>query len=358
MAKKKVLVAVSGGVDSSVAAYLLKENGYDVVAVTMCLGVAAESEPGGPVKCCGPQEIEDARRVCGILGINHYVMDFAQDLEERVIQPFIAEYMRGRTPNPCVECNRSLKFGTLYQKSLSMGFDYIATGHYSRLEWVGEACRLMVPRDRRKDQTYFLHSVPKEILRQVLFPLADLTKQKVREIAHQAGLPVSGKSDSQDICFIPRAGYGAFLSSRIGGTKPGDIVNVKGSVLGTHRGVAHYTIGQRSGLGISHKVPLYVLKIDTGRNRIVVGEKKDLLARELIAENMNLIADAWPVAGQAKIRYAHRAAACRIYQTESGLRILFDQFQESITPGQSVVLYDGEVVLGGGVIKEVIHEHH
>jgi len=357
MTKKKVLVAVSGGVDSSVAAYLLKEAGHDVVAVTMCLGVAAESGEGGPVKCCGPQEIEDARRVCGILGINHYVMDFAHDLETLVIQPFISEYTKGRTPNPCVECNRSLKFGTLFRKARSMGFDYIATGHYSRLDSVGDACCLMVPKDRRKDQTYFLHAVPREILGRVLFPLAGLTKEEVRALARKAGLPVSAKSDSQDICFISRDGYGSFLTSRLGEAKSGDIVNDKGIILGKHRGVAFYTIGQRSGLGISHKVPLYVLSIDVGRNRIVVGEKKDLKARELVADNLNMLVDAWPDCGEAKIRYAHRAATCKIRQEEDGLHVLFDQPQESITPGQSVVLYDGEVVLGGGVIKEVIHGH-
>jgi tRNA-uridine 2-sulfurtransferase len=357
MTQKKVLVAVSGGVDSSVAAYLLKESGHDVVAVTMCLGVAAESDPGGAVKCCGPQEIEDARRVCGILGINHYILDFAADLEEQVIQPFIAEYIRGRTPNPCVECNRAIKFGSLLRKAHSMGFDYIATGHYSRLDCVGNECHLMVPKDRKKDQTYFLHSIPREVLTHVVFPLADLTKDEVRDLARKAKLPVSEKFDSQDICFIPKEGYGSFLSSRLGGASAGDIVDRKGNVLGEHKGVAYYTIGQRSGLGISHKVPLYVLEVDAGGNRITVGEKKDLQARELIAENVNMLVDEWPVSGQAKIRYAHRAAKCSISTGEDGLHVLFEKSQESITPGQSVVLYDGDLVLGGGVIKEVIHEH-
>ena len=257
---KKVAVAMSGGVDSAVAALLLKESGHEVVGVTMCLGVVPAE--GGRAKCCGPREIEDARRVCQALGIRHYVVDFAADLEEKVIRPFVAEYCRGRTPNPCVACNRSIKFGSLLEKALAWGFDGIATGHYAGIEEENGRYRLKIPKDRRKDQTYFLHAIPKEALAKVLFPLAGYTKDEVRGIAERAGLPVFDKPESQDICFIPAEGHGAFLRSRGAGIEPGEIVDREGRVLGRHRGIACYTIGQRGGLGISSPAPLYVLAID------------------------------------------------------------------------------------------------
>jgi tRNA-uridine 2-sulfurtransferase len=323
----------------------------------MCLGVPAETTAGSTVKCCGPQEIEDARRVCGILGINHYVMDFSAELEERVIKPFLKEYAQGRTPNPCVECNRYLKFGSLFNKAQSLGFDYIATGHYARLEETENGFAMMTPKDHKKDQTYFLYAIPRRVLPHMMFPLAGYAKHEVREIAKKSRLPVFEKFESQDICFIPEEGYASFLESRLGPAAPGDIVDSEGKVLGQHRGIPYYTIGQRSGLGISYRVPLYVLSVDADRNRIIVGGKIDLQARELIAEDLNILVDELPENALAKIRYAHRAAKCRIIRENQNLRIVFDKTQESITPGQSVVLYDGEVVLGGGIIKEVVHGH-
>ncbi|MBU1966378.1 MAG: tRNA 2-thiouridine(34) synthase MnmA, partial [Proteobacteria bacterium] len=251
---KKVAVAMSGGVDSAVAALLLKESGHETVGVTMCLGVTPAE--GGPVRCCGAREIEDAGSVCRALGIRHYVVDFAADLEEKVIEPFVAEYLRGRTPNPCVACNRWLKFGSLLSKALAWGFDGLATGHYAAIETGDGGCLLKRPKDRRKDQTYFLHAIPRETLAKVLFPLAGYTKDEVRAIAERVGLPVFDKRESQDVCFMPAEGHGAFLRSRGAGVEPGEIVNLEGRVLGRHEGIACYTIGQRGGLRVSSPAPL------------------------------------------------------------------------------------------------------
>jgi tRNA-specific 2-thiouridylase len=348
---KKVAVAMSGGVDSAVAALLLRDGGQEIVGVTMCLGVAPAE--GGKAKCCGPREVEDAGRVCRTLGIGHYVIDFAADLEEKVIRPFVEEYSRGRTPNPCVACNRSIKFGSLLARALSWGFDGIATGHYAAIEAEDGAYRLKVPKDRRKDQTYFLHAVPREVLGKVLFPLAGYTKDEVREIAGKAGLPVFDKPESQDICFIPAEGLGAFLQSRGASLLPGEIVDGQGRLVGRHRGIACYTIGQRGGLGISSPKPLYVLAIDAAQNRLIVGPKADLKSVGLIADQVNCLVDAFPGEAWAKIRYAHRAARCRVSYRDGRLTVRFAEPQEAVAPGQSVVLYDGSTVLGGGIIREV-----
>ena len=347
----KLAVAMSGGVDSAAAALLLRDGGHEVAGVTMCLGVAPAE--GGRAKCCGPREIEDAEKVCRALGIRHYVVDFAADLEEKVIGPFVAEYLRGRTPNPCVACNRAIKFGSLLRKALAWGFDGLATGHYARIESAGGVYLLKTPKDRRKDQTYVLHAIPRESLAKVLFPLAGYTKDEVRGIAEQAGLPVFDKPESQDICFMPAEGHGAFLRSRGAGIEPGEIVDREGRILGRHRGIACYTIGQRGGLGLSSPAPLYVLAIDAPRNRLVVCGKTDLRAEGLVADQVNRLVDSFPEEARAKIRYAHRAARCRISEEDGRLTVRFAEPQEAIAPGQSVVLYDGETVLGGGIIQEV-----
>ncbi len=347
----KLAVAMSGGVDSAVAALLLRDGGHEVAGVTMCLGVAPAE--GRRAKCCGPREIEDAEKVCRALGIRHYVVDFAADLEEKVIGPFVAEYIRGRTPNPCVACNRAIKFGSLLRKALAWGFDGLATGHYARIESAGGVYLLKTPKDRRKDQTYFLHAIPRESLAKGFFPLAGYTKDEVRGIAEQAGLPVFDKPESQDICFMPAEGHGAFLRSRGAGIEPGEIVDREGRILGRHRGIACYTIGQRGGLGLSSPAPLYVLAIDAPRNRLVVGGKTDLRAEGLVADQVNRLVDSFPEEARAKIRYAHRAARCRISEEDGRLTVRFAEPQEAVAPGQSVVLYNGETVLGGGIIQEV-----
>jgi tRNA-specific 2-thiouridylase len=351
--KDKVVIAISGGVDSSVAALLLKEQGHEVVGITMCLGVAAEE--GGRTKCCGPREIEDARRVCQMLEIPHYTMDFSDDLEEHVVRPFIDEYAQGRTPNPCVACNRYIKFGSLLDKVTAMGFDFIATGHYARVVNKGGRSTLSLSKETRKDQTYFLHAIKRETLERVRFPLADLMKDEVRQIARKHRLPVSDKQESQDICFIPEEGYGAFLRSRSIEVKPGEFVDKKDNILGKHRGFALYTLGQRARLGGWSGDTLYVLGVDVRKNRVVVGGKADLLAPGLVADRVNLLVDNLPQRAIAKIRYAHRGAACRVAFDGDLLRVVFDDPQEAITSGQYVVLYDDGIVLGGGVIREVLN---
>jgi len=351
--KEKVVIAISGGVDSSVAALLLKEQGHEVVGITMCLGVAAEE--GGHTKCCGPREIEDARRVCQILEIPHYTMDFSSDLEEYIVKPFIEEYERGRTPNPCVACNRYIKFGTLLDKVAALGFDFIATGHYAKIEGTGGRSLLARSREARKDQTYFLHAIKRETLERIRFPLADLMKEEVRQIARKHRLPVSDKQESQDICFIPDEGYGAFLRSRSIEVKPGEFVDRKGNILGKHRGFALYTLGQRARLGGWSGDTLYVLGVDVRKNRVVVGGKADLLAPGLVADRVNLLVDNLPARAIAKIRYAHRGSPCSVTLDGDVLRVVFDDPQEAITPGQYVVLYDDGIVLGGGVIREVLN---
>jgi tRNA-specific 2-thiouridylase len=349
---RKVLVAMSGGVDSSVAAMLLKNEGYDVSGVTMCFGIAGEDDR---VRCCGPTAVDDAKSICNRLKIPHYAFDYAGELEEKVIAKFVSEYKKGRTPNPCVDCNRYLKFGSLLEKAKVLGFDFLATGHYAAIERNEAGYCLKRPKDRKKDQTYFLYAIPYEGLGDILFPLASLTKDEVREIAKKAFLPVAEKQESQDICFVTQKNYQEFLLERVGGLKPGPIVDMQGNILGKHRGIIFHTIGQRGGLGISHKTPLYVVSIDPDENRIVVGEKKDLKAKGLFAGDVNMLAESWPQQVYAKIRYRKKEAPCDVTVENDRLRVLFVEEQEAITPGQSVVFYENDRVLGGGVIEEVLH---
>jgi len=343
---------MSGGVDSSVAAMIMKNEGYDVSGVTMCLGIR---DGGDRVRCCGPAAVDDAKRVCNRLKIPHYVFDYSEELEEKVIARFVSEYLRGRTPNPCVDCNRHLKFGSLLERAKIIGFDFLATGHYAAIECNDGAYYLTRPRDRRKDQTYFLYAIPSGVLSSILFPLASLTKEEVRRMAAEAALPVTEKDESQDICFVTQKNYEDFLRERVQSPWPGFIVDRMGNVLGKHRGIMYYTIGQRGGLGISSRTPLYVISIDRGDNRIVVGEKKDLKAKGLVAGDLNLFAENLPCEVSAKIRYRKREAACAATREGDKLRVVFEEEQEAITPGQSVVLYANDRVLGGGIIEEVLH---
>jgi len=343
---------MSGGVDSSVAAMLLKKEGYNVSGATMCLGIAAEEEGA---RCCGADAVDDAKGVCDRLKIPHYVFDYAAQLEDKVIAKFISEYSNGRTPNPCVECNRHLKFSNLLDKALLLGFDFLATGHYAAIEKNEECYLLKRPKDKRKDQTYFLYPIPYGKLGSILFPLASLTKDEVREIAKKGALPVVEKQESQDICFVTQKNYQEFLLGRVQELKPGPIVDMQGKIMGKHRGIIFHTIGQRGGLGISHATPLYVVSIDPQKNIIVVGEKKDLMAKGLSAGCINMLATSWPQQVYAKIRYRKKEAPCEVTAENGRLKVVFAEEQEAITPGQSVVFYDHDRVLGGGEIEEVLH---
>lgn len=348
---KKVLAAMSGGVDSSAAALLLKEAGYNVTGMTMRLSIR---EDGANARRCGLDAIDNAGRVCEDLQIPHFVFDCAREMEERVIGKFIAEYLRGRTPNPCIECNRYLKFGTLLNKARGMGFDYLATGHYARIAKHGDNWHLLRPKDKIKDQTYFLYPIAVTDLSSILFPLGQLDKEEVRALTEKAGLHVAHKAESQDICFVTQGSYGQFFQERNVPFVPGDIVDRAGRVLGRHKGIFYYTIGQRGGLRISAKTPLYVIEIDVAENRVVVGEKRDLYATGLIAADINLLTNDLSDEIEAKIRYRKKPARCEVVKEGNKLRIIFQEPQESITPGQAVVLYTGDRVLGGGTIEEVI----
>jgi len=334
---------MSGGVDSSVAACLLKEKGYQVAGVTMRLGIENDA-----------RAVRDAKSVAQKIGITHHVFDFSKELEENVIQSFIYEYSRGRTPNPCVLCNRSLKFGSLLKKALVMNFDFLATGHYARIAKSRGKHLLKKAKDKQKDQSYFLYSIQKETLKSILFPLGSVTKEEAREIAKKKNLPVWKKVDSQDICFIKDDTYHNFFLKRSRLPEPGPILSSEGRKLGLHKGVSFYTVGQRRGMGIGAKGALYVVSIDTKRNEIIAGEKEELKSKSLIAENVNFFAEVFSGNATAKIRYAEKEAKCSFIFEGKNMEVIFDEKQEAITPGQSVVLYKNDTVLGGGVIKESI----
>ncbi len=341
---------MSGGVDSSVASLILKARGYDVAGVTMCLGVEEQSQ--GRVACCGRGAVEDAGRVCEKLRIPHFVLDFSAELKEYVIDRFISEYMRGRTPNPCIECNRHLKFRILLQQAKALGFDYLATGHYASIERDRDGPHLARPKDLEKDQTYFLYPIQLDTLDSILFPLAAYTKNEVRMLAARAALPVASKRESQDICFVTQKDYREFLRQRVVGFRPGWIVDVRGRRMGDHKGIPFYTVGQRAGLGIGHKWPLYVSSIDAERNLIVVGPKSSLRTRNLMAGELNLLTHRLPKRAFAQVRYRSNSSACTLSIEEANrLKIYFERPTHAATPGQSVVCYSGDRVLGGGIIE-------
>lgn len=350
--QKKVMIGMSGGVDSSVAAYILKQKGYDVTGVTMQIWQEDKEQEGS---CCSLTAVEDARRVATKLDIPYYVINFKKVFDEKVIQYFIKEYQEGRTPNPCIACNRYVKFEEFLNKAISMDMDYVATGHYAKVDYRDGRYLLMKSASKKKDQTYVLYNLTQEQLSKTLFPLEDITKEEVRAIAKKLKLNVASKPDSQEICFVEDNNYGRFLEENSTlKTKPGDIIDTKGKLLGRHNGIYNYTIGQRKGLGISLNKPLFVIDIDPINNHIVVGDDSEGFGKTLIAEDINLIAIEKLTEERkvsAKIRYAAQESPASIKPLE-GNKILveFDTPQRAITPGQAVVFYDGDIVLGGGTI--------
>ncbi|MGQ9568574.1 MAG: tRNA 2-thiouridine(34) synthase MnmA [Anaerolineae bacterium] len=357
--RPRVVVAMSGGVDSSVAAALLKEQGYEVVGIMLRLW--SESGPGEDRtnRCCTLEAVDDARRVADRLGIPFYLVNVEEPFRHQVVEPFIQEYCIGRTPNPCIACNRHIRFQWLLQRALALDADYLATGHYARVVHEGGRYRLLRGVDRAKDQSYQLYTLGQEQLAHILLPLGTRTKAEVRQMARERNLPVAEKPESQEICFVADGDYRRFLRDWAPGAfRPGPIVDRQGRILGQHQGLPGYTIGQRKGLGIAASEPLYVLEIDAAHNRLVVGPAEEPGARALLAEDVHYVQGEPPPGPcriTAKIRYQAPDAPARLEPGAGNTaRLTFDKPLRDITPGQAVVFYQGEEVLGGGTIARVL----
>ena len=349
---ERVVVAMSGGVDSSAAAAILKKEGYDVIGVTMRLWTEDGSLPSLRRRCCSLEEAEDARRVCQVLDIPFYVLNFEVQFRTYVVDYFCREYLRGRTPNPCLACNRNIKFDLLLNRALALGADYLATGHYARIERSNGGYLLLKATDLAKDQSYVLYTLGQRELEHLLFPLGSYNKSQARQLAQEMGLPVWNKAESQEICFVTDGDYHNFLAAREL-QQPGDIVDIEGKVLGKHKGIGFYTVGQRRGLGLASREPLYVLSIEPQKNRVVVGSNEQLLCSELCASEVSYVSGGLsqePINVTAKIRYKSPESRAVLYPQGRKARIVFEERQRAITPGQAVVFYKGDVVLGGGII--------
>lgn len=359
--KKKVLIGMSGGVDSSVAAAVLLEQGYDVIGVTMRLWDGEEINGSfSEGICCSLSAVEDARRVAHKLGIDYHVLDFRSEFDKHVVDYFTSEYQRGRTPNPCIACNKYIKFDAMLKKADILGADYVATGHYAKVDFDQTLNRYLLKKSKaaRKDQTYALYGLTQRQLSRIVMPLGDvMNKEEVRRKAMELDLPVAEKPDSQEICFVPDQDYAGFITRRSGNTcQKGNFIDTQGNVLGQHNGIIHYTVGQRKGLGITFGKPMFVIQINPQTNEIMLGEKGSEFSDCLYANRLNFIPfdriDK-PLQVKAKIRYSAPEAAAEIFMIDDDLlKVMFEQPQRAVTPGQAVVFYepDSDVVIGGGLI--------
>ena len=356
---ERAIIGMSGGVDSSVAAYLMKKAGYECIGATMRLYDSSTEES----TCCSLDDVEDAREVASRLGIRHYVFNFKDDFDRQVIQKFVTGYEQGLTPNPCIDCNRHLKFDRLLRRAQELGCNWVVSGHYAQIRQDPVSGRYLLYKaaDRAKDQTYFLACLNQEQMAHIQFPLGGLTKTQVRQIAQENGFVNARKRDSQDICFVPDGDYGAFLQRYTGKTYPeGDFLDLQGQVVGHHRGAACYTLGQRKGLGLAMGAPVYVCAKDMQRNTVTVGPGEALFSPALLAGDWN-----WypfptltaPMRVTVKTRHSQFEQPATVYPEENGFaRVVFDAPQRAVTPGQAVVLYDGDMVVGGGTITEALSE--
>jgi len=353
--KKRVVVAMSGGVDSSVAAALLKGEGYEVIGLTMCFNLAETT--GKKPSCCGLEGIEDARRVCQKLGIRHYLINLDKDFYRQVIQDFYQEYLSGRTPNPCVRCNQFIKFDILLKKAINLGARFLATGHYARIVNSSRGYLLKKAKDLKKDQSYFLYRLHQKQLKHIIFPLGNITKPEVRGIARKLKLNVAEKQDSQEICFLPDGNYGNLIKAKaLSSIKPGYLVDKDGHILGEHRGIPFYTIGQRQGLGLAKGYALYVTQINAKDNRITVGSREDACKNEFLVKEEHFLIKPFKkkVEIKVRIRYNHKESPASVSLFKGKLKIAFKKPQFAITPGQSAVFYDKDTVLGGGIIEKAL----
>ena len=353
MRKNRVVVAMSGGVDSSVAAALLKDAGYEVIGITMQIWPRQGETWDRPGGCCGLEAVDSAKQVAYKLNIRHYVLNLRDIFAQKVIADFYQEYNRGRTPNPCIRCNQHIKFDTLLTRTKELDASFLATGHYARIEQTLKGYQLLKAVDPSKDQSYFLYILTQKELKHLLFPIGNLHKKEVRKLASELGLPTANRRASQDICFIPDNDYRNFLEEYIA-PLPGDIVDTKGNVTGKHNGLVNYTIGQRQGLGLTSNKRLYVLKMDAAKNRVIVGNREQLLNNALIADQLSWVSGAFPETHTevtARIRYKAPEVSAAL-STDNGItRVQFKQPQSAIAPGQAVVFYHDGIVLGGGIIE-------
>ena len=351
---KRALIAMSGGVDSSLAALLMKEKGYECIGCTMKL---YENEDAGIEKtktCCSLDDVEDARNVACLLDMPFYVFNFTERFRAQVIDRFVQSYEEGRTPNPCIDCNRYMKFDKLYERAKLMGCEYIVTGHYARIEKEDGKFFLKKALDETKDQTYVLYTLTQDQLAHTMFPLGDLTKRTVRNIAEKNGFINANKPDSQDICFVPDGDYASVIEKYTGRIcMPGNFVDTEGNIMGRHKGIIHYTLGQRKGLGIAAGKPVYVCEIRPQTREVVLGNPEDLMRRDVYVSDFNWISGNAPggrIRCTAKVRYRQSEQPAVLSVEGDIVHIVFDQPQRAITPGQAAVVYDGDVVLGGGTI--------